>query len=387
MNRVLVVDDDAMNRRVLRAILAQAGFEPFDRSDGNAALSAARSEHPDLVLLDVEMPEPDGFAVCGALKRDPATADVPVIFLTSRDRPDDRVRGLELGAADYVTKPFNPAEVRARVSTHLRLRELRRSLLAANEALIAKQAKLEEDLRAAAAIQRALLPANAAAVPGFLADWRFEPTNAVGGDLLDLHRLGPRHGAAYVLDVAGHGLPAALVAVSIARALAPDAGVAVQDTPSPPAAVFAALERDYPFDRFGLFFTIAYLLLDGAAGVVRHATAAHPAPLLLPRKGGVRMLEEGCGLLGVAPGPLFEAETALEPGDRIVLYSDGLVEEPDANGDQFGVERVAAALDASRREPLAVALDRVVAAAAAHRAGAQASDDVTLLALEWSGPP
>jgi putative two-component system response regulator len=118
--RLLVVDDEPNNLQVLRYVL-QADYRLFFANSGERALAIAREQLPDLVLLDVMMPQMDGHAVCAALKADPATAQIPVIFITALTDSDDEAYGLSLGAVDYITKPISPSVVCARVRTHLSL--------------------------------------------------------------------------------------------------------------------------------------------------------------------------------------------------------------------------------------------------------------------------
>lgn len=118
--RLLVVDDEPNNLQVLRYVL-QADYRLFFASSGERALTIAREQLPDLVLLDVMMPHMDGHTVCTALKADPATAQIPVIFITALTDSDDEAYGLSLGAVDYITKPISPSVVCARVRTHLSL--------------------------------------------------------------------------------------------------------------------------------------------------------------------------------------------------------------------------------------------------------------------------
>ncbi len=120
---ILIVDDVPENLRLLNQILTDAGYRVLLTKKGSEALAIAKNAEPDLILLDIMMPGIDGFEVCKRLKEDSATAEIPVIFLTALSESDDIVRGFQLGAVDYVTKPFNTVEVLARVRTHLRLRE------------------------------------------------------------------------------------------------------------------------------------------------------------------------------------------------------------------------------------------------------------------------
>ncbi len=380
--RVLVVDDEKSDRLVLRAILRRGGYEVREADNGDAALAAMRAQAPDLVLLDVRMPGKDGYAVCAELKADPALADIPVIFLSARDSPTDKVRGFELGANDYVAKPFAPEEVLARVRTQFRLQHLTRSLQELNTELLARQTRLEEDLRAAAHIQRALLPRAHHPLPGLDAAWRFVPCGDVGGDLLNLHhlhRLGPSYVAAYMLDVSGHGVPSAMVAVSVERLLSPDGGVIFRERPLPPLEVLRELEHNFPFERFERFFTLSYLL--------RYSSAGHPPPVLLPREGPLRPLTEGGPPLGLGLGiEPTEGEVQLSRGDRLFLYTDGLYETEDAQGTALGLERLHAFFLATRELSLDAACDAVLQRVREHHGERPAEDDITLLALEYLGP-
>ncbi|MEX1668934.1 diguanylate cyclase [Zhongshania guokunii] len=119
--RLLIVDDQPVNIQVLYQIFGKDS-EVFMATSGQQALEVCRQKSPDLILLDVVMPEMDGIEVCTQLKADPETHNIPVIFVTSQDSPEEETKGLEVGAVDFITKPVNPAVVRARVKTHLTLK-------------------------------------------------------------------------------------------------------------------------------------------------------------------------------------------------------------------------------------------------------------------------
>ena len=135
--RILVVDDNATNVLILTRSLEKSGYEILSANDGNAALRLARTEHPDLILLDMMMPDRDGIEVCRILKAQAGTSRIPVLFVTARSEIDDVMRAFDAGASDYITKPFRSAEVAARVNVHLHLRrteqELRRQYQASEE--------------------------------------------------------------------------------------------------------------------------------------------------------------------------------------------------------------------------------------------------------------
>jgi DNA-binding response OmpR family regulator len=117
--KILVVDDEPDALEVLGFKLREAGYQPIFAKDGTRALAITKEEHPDLIVLDLMLPEVDGLEVCKILRRDATTASIPVIMLTSRAAEMDRVLGLELGADDYVTKPFSPRELVIRIRKQL----------------------------------------------------------------------------------------------------------------------------------------------------------------------------------------------------------------------------------------------------------------------------
>lgn len=124
MAKILLIDDSRLIAHVAKTILTKRGHEVVLAEDGMAGLEAAKSEQPDLILLDLIMPVMDGYQVCQKLKEEESTIEIPVIMLTSKAEPADKVKGLEIGALDYVTKPFDEGELVARVNIHLRLKEL-----------------------------------------------------------------------------------------------------------------------------------------------------------------------------------------------------------------------------------------------------------------------
>ena len=137
---IMAVDDTQENLVLLATILQPEGYKVMTLPDGKMAVDAARLRNPDLILMDIMMPEMDGYTACGMLKADPRTASIPIIFLSALSDPADKIKAFEKGAVDYITKPFNVMEVRARVGVHLELKFLRTALEAHN-------AQLEEKVR------------------------------------------------------------------------------------------------------------------------------------------------------------------------------------------------------------------------------------------------
>jgi len=392
--RILLVDDAPVNLKVLMSFLGGDGHRLFTASNGHEALDLARREIPDLILLDIMMPGMDGFTVCSELKAEPATAEIPVVFLSALSESADKVKGLGLGAVDYITKPFEKGEVLARVNTHLRFYELMRSLRRMNQELADKQRLLEEDLRAAADIQRALLPRPSLALPGVSLAWRFEPCATIGGDIFNALVLDERALGFFILDVSGHGVPSAMVTVSAAQSLSPVAGLVTRPPASitrravAPSAVLAELDREYPFERFERYFTISYLVLDASSGTLRFSSAGHPAPLLLRPDGSLDELSAGGPIIGAGFGPATfdEGEEKLEPGDRVFLYTDGIPEYENAQGVILGAPRFRETLSEGAPLGLEAACERVISAVREFGGSSPPRDDLSLLSFEYVGP-
>jgi phosphoserine phosphatase RsbU/P len=388
--RILIVDDDRIQRHLLEAILSHEGYQAIVAADGEEAIAMAVAQDPDLFLLDIMMPGKDGFQVCAELKDDPRFADKPLLFLTSKSDAADRVRGLELGAVDYISKPFNTREVLARVRTHIQIRILTEQLRHTNLELLERQKELERDLRAARDIQSSLLPrSRAIAEPWVKVDWRFEPCDSVGGDLFNVFWLDHENLAAYIVDVSGHGVPAAMVTVAVSRSLSADSGCSMDRSYSggskitPPSEVLRRLDAEYPLERFGKFLTVVYMVLNCRTKLLRLSRAGHPPPLLLHASGTIETLSSGGTIIGIGGSvPFDEGAVQLEPRDRLFLYTDGIVERENQNEEPFGHERMTETLHDARDESLLTACERVTDRLAMFAQGVPSSDDVSLCGLE-----
>ena len=326
---ILVVDDTPLNISVISGALKDS-YKTKVATNGEKALALASAEEkPDLILLDIMMPGMDGYEVCTHLKADPATSEIPVIFLTGQTSAEDETRGFEVGAVDYVHKPFSPAVVKARVRSHILLREARAQLAAQ---LLA----LNNELEMARQIQLSILPHSIPQLPGLKIAARFLPMTSVAGDFYDFIQIDDKHIGILIADVSGHGLPSALIASMLQVALTGQAAHA-----SEPAKVLAGLNRALCGKFTHNFVTAAYVYMDLEKNLTRYAGAGHP-PVLQWRKstGKTNKLLENGLILGMFEEAGYEAlEFSLEPGDRYVLYTDGVLEAANTAQEQFGADR------------------------------------------------
>src|SRR5690242_10636225 len=203
---ILVVDDAPANLQVLAGMLKERGYKVRPVPSGPLALLAARKDPPDLILLDINMPEMNGYEVCERLKADEDLRGIPVIFISALDENLDKVKAFAIGGVDYITKPFQMEELHARVETHLKLRRLQIELEETNARLAKANGRMSRDLTAAAKIQETFLPREVPRVPGTDFAWIYRPCDELAGDGLNVIPLGDGKVGLYVLDVSGHGV-------------------------------------------------------------------------------------------------------------------------------------------------------------------------------------
>lgn len=372
---VLIVDDVRTNVELLVRALKD-DYRLAVAQDGESALRSVAVAPPDLVLLDIMMPGLDGYEVCRRLKRDPRTRDIPVVFLTSLDEVQDKARGFEAGAADYVTKPFEILEVKARVGALLRAKAYQDAV----------RELLESELRVAREIQRGLVPRNFAALGGVAAECFacLEPARAVGGDLYDVFRIDDRHLCLVVGDVSGKGIPAALfmvMTITLIRSLARLSGRPDEIL----ARVNDALAADNPSS---MFVTLFCAVLDVETGRLTCASGGHLSPMLVRPGGEPRSIVASEGtLVGVQPGLAFPAtDVQLAPDDLLVAFTDGVTEAMSPDGALFGEGRLRALLGGLGNISAAAAVNAVLTGVRAFAESAEQADDIAILALRYAGP-
>jgi len=325
---VLLVDDAPANIQIVNSILKDI-YKIRVATSGVKALELAKTAPlPDLVLLDVMMPDKDGYEVCTQLKLGQETRDIPVIFLTGQTHVEEETRGFDVGAVDYIHKPFSPAIVKARVQTHLALRGIR-------EQLARQLITIQKELETARQIQLSILASEIPKIEGLDIAARYIPMAAVAGDFYDFIVVDEKRIGILVADVSGHGMPAALIASMLKIALSAQGAHAAD-----PAQVLLGLNQALCGKFQHHYVTAAYLFVDMQKRTLTYAGAGHP-PLLL-RDGsskGVRSVAENGLFLGRFPFAKYSSvEFPLMAGDRALLYTDGIAEATNPAGVEFGAD-------------------------------------------------
>ncbi|MBW2450338.1 MAG: SpoIIE family protein phosphatase [Deltaproteobacteria bacterium] len=393
--RVMVVDDTEANIDILLETLAD-DYKVVVATDGESALEDIEKSPPDLILLDIMMPGMDGYEVCQKLKNSEITRNIPVIFLTALKEEGDEARGLGLGAVDYITKPFNPELVKARVRNHLDLKrhqnhleelvEKRTQEIAERQRveyqLRASKEKIESELNIAAQIQRSILPST---FPAFPEHSEFDlyammtPAREVGGDFYDFFFVDDDHLALIIADVSDKGVPAALfmmISRTIFRSIA-------KQRKSPSQILAETNDLLCEGNDTGMFVSAYLAFYHPPTGRLTYSNGGHNPAFLFGSNDLCRELVCKHGTaLGVRPGQSYEEYVdKLETGQILVLYTDGVTEACSPDNELFGVDRFTKLVCDCHSRTLSQMFNYIHKDLKSFQQGNQ-FDDITMLALK-----
>jgi len=330
---ILIVDDTPANLRLLSQMLSEKGYGVRAVKSGARALESVQVTQPSLILLDIRMPEMNGYEVCERLKEDPKTHDIPIIFISALNEIEDKVKGFGVGGVDYITKPFQIEEVLARVETHLALRKLQKQLQDANK-------KFEEELALAGSLQASFFPSEPPHIPGWQLVVALKAARETSGDFYDVYKLPNGHLAILVADVVDKGAAAALymaLSWTLIRTYA-------REYPEQPELVLGSANRRIISDTdASRFVSVFYGVLDPASGRFVYCNAGHNPPLQFNREKGekFKILSKTGLVLGILKNETWEQGTIdILPGDVILHYTDGVTEAQNMDGELYGVKRL-----------------------------------------------
>ena len=339
MVKILIIDDDPTLQLILKKNLQNQGYEVILASNGEAGIAQAKQHHPALIICDWMMEKVDGLEVCRQIKATPELATTFFILLTARTNVEDRIKGLDAGADDFVSKPIEMNELKARVRSGLRLNQLYEDLQSQKQALEGANQKLQAELDEAAEYVRNLLPP---ALKGTVTtEARFIPSARLGGDCFDYFWLYDSLLVMYLLDVSGHGVGSALLSVSVLNVLRS------QSLPNTnffqPSNVLKALNNAFQMENQGeKYFTIWYGVYDQINRKLIYANAGHPPAIVLSgtfENTQVKRLESSGLPIGFLPDTEYEdGYLDIPPGSNLYVFSDGAYEIPQPNDKIWGIE-------------------------------------------------
>lgn len=381
-SRILVVDDSRLNIQIVSQtlredykIMAATGFQ-------QAMVALASSTPPDLILLDVMMPDVDGFEACRRIKADQSLAHIPIIFLTSSEDYDNEVEGLSLGAVDFITKPIVPEVLRARVRTQIRLRRQSQDLESAYALIKEQSDRMEKELHLGKLLQEGLLP-SLPQDPRFSMAATMESALEVSGDFYDVFFLDQDRLCFCIGDVSDKGVPAALF-MSMCKSLIRSKAEKQRSTAHIVSVVNKAIIE---YNQACMFVTMVLGILDTRTGELIYTNAGHCHPLTLS-DGAISKLSARHGLpIGIMDGSYEEQKLVLKKGASFVCVTDGVTEASNRAGEQLGDDGLASHLSESRASDPNEILDVIKSMVTEFQSGADRSDDMTLLAVRFDGSP
>jgi phosphoserine phosphatase RsbU/P len=385
MSQILIIDDDPTVRLTLSRSLKNQGYDVSVAVDGEEGLQAAMQLRPALIICDWMMPAMDGLEVCRHVKAASALANTYFILLTARDQVGDIVQGLETGADDFLSKPPDMNELKARVRAGLRLHQ-------ANHDLQAQKQYLEAELAQAAEYVRSLLPHPLEG--SITTNSCFLPSTQLGGDCFDYYWLDADHLVVYLLDVAGHGVGAALLSVSVlnllrTKSLRGSSQVLDAIDFRQPHQVLSALNDHFQMTGHqDMYFTIWYGVYNKTSRQLAYSSGGHP-PAVLVQEGakgnGITKLKTNGLPIGMLPDITFETDFCdIAPSSRLFLFSDGAYEITQTDESLWGLDDLIHALISPMKKG-ANNLDFVLQeAAATAKYGNKFEDDLSLLEVSFN---
>jgi sigma-B regulation protein RsbU (phosphoserine phosphatase) len=401
--QILIVDDDATTLHLIAQTVRNLGYEVATASDGIKAWDILREESISFVITDWRMPGMDGLCLCRQIRSAALSHYVYVIFMTTSEEKNALIKGMKAGADDFIVKPLDEGELHARLKAGERILKLQEDLEKRNENLSESNRKLskaysviKKDLEAGATIQSSLLPQSASIIYGIRFDSIFLPSAYVAGDIFNYFKLDETHLGFYVLDVAGHGIPAAMLSVTLSKALSPTNHqecllkqfMPVPEPPyyeiiNPANAIRALNERFQANEDTMQYFTMIYGLIDIRDGRTVMTQAGHPPPIFLQKGKKAILIGTGGYPVGMLPDVDYEEEEVyMHHGDRLIFYSDGITECTNNDKEQFSAKRFVRLLEEGHDLSLRKLMERIEHHLRRWKEDNQFEDDVTLLAME-----
>lgn len=402
---VLVVDDSRLQRRILSSSLRRDGYVVQEAASGPEALRICRKTAPDLILSDLVMPGMDGLEFCQAFRALPCDDYGYFILLTSKSDKEEMVRGLEGGADDFLSKPVNAQELRARISAGERILRMQRELTEKNRLISETLTELQQlydsldhDLIEAKKLQQSLVRERFKDFGTGAVSLELRSSGHVGGDLVGQYRIGETHVGLYAIDVSGHGISSALMTARLAGYLSSSSAeqnVALRSMPDgssgylPPHEVIGFMNRIVLEEMdTELYFTMLIAVVDLQTGRTQMAQAGHPHPVIVRADGVIEQAGPGGLPVGLIEGAEFVPfETELGVGDRLVILSDGVTECPDRHDAMLGEDGLADLLRSLAGQSVETMLDAMIWRLGEFAGADQFPDDISGILFEYRGKP
>lgn len=402
--RILVVDDSRAQRKILQVYLTRWGYDVTEAASAEEALDLCQARNFDIILSDWMMPGMTGLEFCKRFRATPRDSYGYFVLLTSKSEKTEIADGLENGADDFVAKPVNADELRARLRAGERILGMQDELVEKNRLIGSTLGELQKlydsldrDLIEARKLQQTLVRDRFRDFGMGTASLMLRPSGHVGGDLVGSFTIDDERIAVYSVDVSGHGVASAMMTARLAGLLSgasPDQNIALKARPDgardawQPFEVAARLNRMMLEDlQVEQYFTLAYAEINLLSGLATVVQAGHPHPIHMHHCGKIDFLGNGglpIGLILTARYDQFEVK--LCPGDRLFLVSDGVTECPDPFGEELGAEGLLEILKQNIALSSPDLLEALLWDLNAFADGRDFPDDVSGLFFDYRGP-
>jgi len=380
--KILIVDDTPVNVKIIEMFLKPKGYDVITAEDGQVAIEKFVSEKPDIILMDVMMPNVDGYDATISIRGIAGDEWVPIVFLSAKVTPEDQIKGIEVGGDDYLTKPVNLELLEAKLKAMLRIVSMRKELSKTHAALQNYHDLAQEELDLAKDLMLRMTENNSDYSDECIHAYN-NPLEEISGDIIITHRNADDVLYVMLADATGHGLAAAISQVPLSQIFYTMAqrGFTV-------SVIVAEMNRTLkallPSNRF---VTATIARIDPASRLIEIWNGSNPSPIFFNRKGEVlKEFEENNFAFGVVGNNLLDSQTQAyiwpEEGE-LLLYSDGLPDLKNGKGELFGldgVKREVGLLKEIKREDQ-IAFDRVISGAHAFAKRGEHGDDLSLLSI------
>jgi len=330
--KVLVIDDSYINRVFIQKLIKTSlpNYKYIEADSGIMGIQKAKEENPDVILLDIMMPDLDGYEVCIRIKKYEKLKEIPIIFVSALNEIDDKTRGFEVGGVDYITKPAHSKEIIARIKTHSKLYRMQ-------QALKEYITKVDRDLNMAQKFQREMLPTKEN-FNGLKLKWHFQPSFNVSGDIFGIIEKEDET-FIYIVDVSGHGAASAMLSLMIKREV--ESIIIDKDHSDLREILFQLDDKEKSLFSDGVYFTAAFIKIK--EDKITICNAGHRSPILY-KKGEITTYNHnnfplGMGLIKDHENILLD-ESDFKKDDIFIMFTDGLVEAENRNGIQFDDESI-----------------------------------------------
>ncbi len=384
--KIVVAEDSELQRLHLCSLINGLGFEAIEAEDGRVALELIQQTGAQILISDLEMPYIDGIALTREVRKLTTDHYVHVIMVTGADEVEVRDEALMAGADDFITKGSSTAMLKARLRTATRLITHAAELAERTRVLKETNERIEEDLRAAAAAQRQLLPTMREDILGFSVASAFVPSSIVSGDMFGCFELDDGNLGFYAVDVSGHGVHASLLSVAIGHLITPEyfQNQAFNEEGAPdPAALVDALNVRFSASDNDDYFTMFCGIIDAASGQLDYCQAGYPSPFYVTESGNTEPVGDGGFPVGLIASAVYENKSHyLGTGCALVICSDAACEAENPANEPFGNERVRkVAQTIAVNKPCEIP-EKMVCALSEWRGGKPLEDDLTVVALK-----